>query len=159
METDELMLNLLTELVEGRNAFLARGMNRITPQNRDALASRFFINELCYLELSNRIFQNHIRNSNAANAAATLLSLNIPANFMEPVTVRPTAEQITNGTETVEDILPGTMCAVCQESVTENALKIVHCNHTYHRNCLESWFTMSPRCPVCRHDIREGPAN
>lgn len=152
-----MMLHLLSELVEGRNAFLSRGINRLSPAHRDALTSRFFLNELCYLEISNRVFQNYIRNS--TNAAATLLTLNIPTNFMEPVAVRPTAQQITTATEDVTDIANGTVCAICQDAMTETATRIRHCTHTYHRNCLESWFTMSPRCPVCRHDIREGPAN
>lgn len=153
-----MMLHLLTELIQGRNTFLSRGMNRLG-DHRDALVNRFLLNELCYLEISNRIFQNHIRNSNAANAAATLLTLNIPANFMDPVTIRPTAQQIVNATAEVEQAPAGTECAICQEAMNGNATRITHCNHIYHRNCIEQWFTMSPRCPVCRHDIREDSAN
>jgi hypothetical protein len=160
MEPEEMMLGLLGELVEGRNAFLTRGLNRISVQHRDAITSRFFLNELCYLEIANRVFQNHVRNQNAAgNAAATLLTLNIPTNFLDPVTVRPTAEQITTATEDMPEVPAGSVCAICQDAMTTTMTRIRHCNHTYHRNCLESWFTMSPRCPVCRHDIRGGPAN
>jgi hypothetical protein len=159
MEPEEMMLGLLGELVEGRNAFLSRGLNRISVEHRDALTSRFFLNELCYLEIANRVFQNHVRNQNAGNAAATLLTLNIPTNFLDPVTVRPTAEQITTATEDMAEVPAGSVCAVCQDAMTAGVTRIRHCNHTYHRNCLESWFTMSPRCPVCRHDIRGDPAN
>ena len=153
-----MMLALLTELVEGRNLFLSRGMNRLSNTHRDALASRFFLNELCYLEIANRVFQNHVRNQ-SVNAAATLLSLNIPTNFMDPVAIRPTAQQITAATESVPQPLADTTCPICQEALTSNAVRIRHCNHTYHQNCLDSWFTMSVRCPVCRYDVRGGPAD
>lgn len=150
-----MMLGLLSEMVEGRNIFLSRGLNRMSTTHRDALASRFFLNELCYLEIANRLFQNHIR-TQSVNVATTLLSLNIPTNFMEPVSVRPTAEQITAATEAVPQILPDTSCPICQDALTANAVRIRHCNHTYHQSCLDSWFTMSVRCPVCRYDVRGG---
>lgn len=153
-----MMLALLAELVEGRNLFLNRGLNRISNTHRDALTSRFFLNELCYLEIANRVFQNHIRNQ-SVNAAATLLSLNVPTNFMDPVVIRPTAEQIADATEAVAQPLANTICPICQDALTNNATRITHCNHTYHQTCLDSWFTMSVRCPVCRHDIRGGQAN
>lgn len=155
MDTEAMMLGLLAELVDGRNTFLQRGMNRISVEHRDALVSRFFLNELCYLEIANRVFQNHIRNQ-SVNAAATLLSLNIPTNFMDPVVIRPTQQQITAATEVIAEPLAGTTCPICQDALTTDATRITHCNHTYHRNCLDSWFTMSVRCPVCRYDVRGG---
>lgn len=154
-----MMLHILSSVVDGRNAFLSRGLNRLSNDHRDALTSRYFLNELCILEISNRIFQNHIRNQNTANAAATLLTMNIPLNFMDPVAIRPTAQQIAAATEDVEEVSAGTVCAICQDSISGTMTRIQHCSHSYHRNCLESWFTMSPRCPVCRHDIRGDPAN
>lgn len=157
MEPEEMMIGLLSELIEGRNAFLSRGLNRISVDHRDALTSRFFLNELCYLEIANRVFQNHIRNQ-TVNAAATILSLSVPTNFMDPVAVRPTAAQITAATEDVATPLAGTTCPVCQDALTSNAVRIRHCNHSYHRSCLDSWFTMSVRCPVCRYDVRGGQA-
>jgi L-lysine 2,3-aminomutase len=157
MEAEQMMLALLAELVEGRNLFLTRGINRISTTHRDALTSRFFLNELCYLEIANRVFQNHVR-TQSVNAAATLLTLNIPTNFMDPVAIRPTAEQITAATASVPQPLADTTCPICQDALTSNATRITHCNHTYHQTCLDSWFTMSVRCPVCRYDIRGGQA-
>jgi hypothetical protein len=153
-----MMLALLGELIEGRNHFLSRGLNRIGSAHRDALVSRFFLNELCYLEVANRVFQNHIRNQ-TVNAAATLLSVNIPTNFMDPVAVHPTTEQIAAATEAVPQPLADTTCPICQDALTSTAVRIRHCNHTYHQNCLDSWFTMSVRCPVCRYDVRGGQTN
>jgi hypothetical protein len=154
METEDVVLHLLNEMIEGRNAFFSRTINRITPTHRDALTSRFFMNELCYLEIANRVFQSSVRNRNVA--ASTLLSMTIPLNFLDPVAVHPTAQQIAAATATVPTPLAGTNCPICQDALTENAVRITHCNHTYHQACLDSWLTMSVRCPVCRYDIR-GP--
>lgn len=146
------MLALLGELVEGRNMFLQRGINRISPAHRDAVASRFFLNELVYLEIANRVFLNSTRREHAA--ASTLLTMNIPLNFLEPITVHPTAAQITEATSVMTEVPTGSTCPICQDALTTNATRITHCNHSYHTTCLNSWFTMSVRCPVCRYDIR-----
>jgi hypothetical protein len=36
----------------------------------------------------------------------------------------------------------------------ECATRIRHCGHCFHSGCIGEWFSMNPRCPVCRHDIR-----
>jgi len=54
------------------------------------------------------------------------------------------------------EIQASSTCPICQDALTNNATRITHCNHAYHTTCLNSWFTMSVRCPVCRYDIRGG---
>lgn len=78
---------------------------------------------------------------------------NFMRSFMEPVQVRPTREQVTAATENHIQVTD-TTCAICQEGVT-CATRIRHCGHSFHSRCIGEWFTMNPRCPVCRHDIRE----
>jgi hypothetical protein len=82
----------------------------------------------------------------------------IPQN-LTPVIVAPTIDQIAAATEirmasTADETIN---CSVCQESVVDGqALRSInHCGHTFHRNCIDTWFRTSVRCPVCRHDIRE----
>jgi hypothetical protein len=145
---EESLVNLLASLVEGRNEWIDR-MNRST--NRDGLFNTLMLNELRYLELINRIHQNHIRSTAAATA---LLTLAMPQNFTDPVTVSPSAAQIERATVVVSDPPANTTCAICQENVTQNATQIRHCGHMYHRDCFNQWFSMSARCPVCRHDVR-----
>jgi hypothetical protein len=78
---------------------------------------------------------------------------NFLRNFLDPVPVVPTAEQIRAATE--NDIhTVDTTCAICQEVVT-SATRIRHCGHCFHSQCIQEWFTMNTRCPVCRHDIRD----
>lgn len=78
---------------------------------------------------------------------------NFIRSFMEPVQVIPTREQITAATENHIQATD-TTCAICQEGVT-CATRIRDCGHYFHSQCILEWFTMNPRCPVCRHDIRE----
>jgi hypothetical protein len=74
-------------------------------------------------------------------------------NFFDPVPVYPTAAQIANAVET-RVAVADTTCAICQEAVTLGT-RLRHCGHCFHGTCIAQWFTMSTRCPVCRHDIRQ----
>jgi hypothetical protein len=153
---EEALVNLLATLIEGRNGWIER-MNRFT--NRDGIFNTLMLNELRYLELINRIHQSHIRTTAAATA---LLTLAMPQNFSDPVIISPTAVQIERATVVVTEPPANTTCAICQENVTHNATQIRQCSHMYHRDCFNQWFSMSARCPVCRHDVRTpivaGPA-
>lgn len=81
------------------------------------------------------------------------------AEAFAPVVVRPTQEQIDAASAlrgaTIEDETEA--CAVCQENYTEGQAirSLNHCNHNFHRNCIDPWFERNVHCPVCRHDIRE----
>lgn len=82
-----------------------------------------------------------------------------PNSFMEPVIVRPTAEQIESGS-TRAFPLEDTTCAICQDSIPVNqmARRLNVCGHTFHISCIDQWFGRDVRCPTCRHDIRETAA-
>lgn len=83
------------------------------------------------------------------------------SEFMEPVSVRPTSQQIQTATlltsvEPAADVV----CSICQDhtSPTPNETEwryIRHCSHGFHRSCIDQWFQQNVRCPVCRYDIRE----
>ena len=137
-------------IIEGRNQFFSRTINLVRPPTRDAILSRFMLNEMCLIEMTNRIHQQSMR---ASQAAASLI-FNLPSNFLDPIPVAPSTAQITSGTEEVANPPADTQCAICQDSVTADATRIRSCGHMYHRGCLSNWLTMSVRCPVCRHDIR-----
>lgn len=126
----------------------------------------------------NHIVAAHMRNTSQLLAILRMLAsprpsrmermvmnMNIPLNslldpssnfmraFLEPVTVAPTVAQI----EAAVDNHVGTTdttCTICQENVT-CATRIRACGHAFHSNCIREWFSMNPRCPVCRHDIRD----
>jgi hypothetical protein len=147
---DEQVLELLEQMIEGRNQFFNRG--GIVPHNqRAAMMSRFMLNEVCYLEMINRIFQHHSRNQ----LASTILTFALPNNnFSDPVAVVPTQAQITSSLENIVSTTAN--CAICQDAISSGGCRIRQCGHVYHRSCILSWFALNVRCPVCRHDIREG---
>jgi hypothetical protein len=76
--------------------------------------------------------------------------------FMEPVIVRPTAEQISAMTTLTTAVADGT-CAICQDefSGASERRSLNFCHHTFHRGCIDTWFQTNVHCPVCRHDIRD----
>jgi hypothetical protein len=80
------------------------------------------------------------------------LSGNALRNFLDPVPVVPSRDEVSRATDTAVDVT-NTVCAICQESVT-TATRIRQCGHCFHGDCIGQWLAMNPRCPVCRHDIR-----
>ena len=80
--------------------------------------------------------------------------------FSEPVPVRPTAAQV--NAATTEDIVAEdegeeNTCAICQDDIAVGTTMrtINHCNHAFHKQCIDIWFAQNVHCPVCRHDIRD----
>lgn len=78
--------------------------------------------------------------------------------FLQPVEVRPTPEQIAANT-TVGNLVSDTdhSCAICQDSLTaeQEGRKLNACGHWFHKACIDTWLNTNVHCPVCRHDIRE----
>jgi hypothetical protein len=79
-------------------------------------------------------------------------------NFLDQtVTVHPTADQIHH--HTTLTTAPRTMddnCAICQDPIElGQQMRILnYCTHSFHTNCIDTWFTTHVTCPTCRHDIR-----
>jgi hypothetical protein len=112
---------------------------------------------------------------NAFIANALLSLLNIPTTqltrqfnvinrgipmdqFLQPVVVHPTAEQIAANT-TLGNLVSDTdhACAICQDALTseQEGRKLNACGHWFHKQCIDTWLERDVHCPVCRHDIRE----
>ena len=78
--------------------------------------------------------------------------------FLQPVVVRPTPEQIANNTtigNLVSDVEQA--CAICQDTLSpeQEGRKLNACSHWFHKSCIDTWLERDVHCPVCRHDIRE----
>lgn len=82
----------------------------------------------------------------------------VAPNFMSPVVVRPSEEQIAAGSRVdFVGAVPDTQCAICQAGfeIGEERRTLTHCDHEFHRACIDPWFQQNVHCPVCRHDIRD----
>jgi hypothetical protein len=103
-------------------------------------------------------------------------------NLYQDVVVVPTTSQIDDNTDLVDDadIAEDTICSICQhhvyqeqsgspdsnsssestetnsteESTTQTQWRRLHCDHEFHKPCVDRWFTQSVFCPVCRYDVR-----
>lgn len=120
--------------------------------------------------------ENEENERDAANtliANALLSLLNLPAGtltrnytlrspnmdqFLQPVVIRPTPEQIDANT-TVGNLVSDVenTCAICQDALTsdQEGRKLNACSHWFHKGCIDTWLASNVHCPVCRHDIRE----
>lgn len=91
------------------------------------------------------------------NIVNLLYPVNTPTNrnFLQPVVVSPTQEQITNATSIVELSTNTEICIICQDTMSDGSIRrINHCRHTFHDICIQRHFNNSVRCPICRFDIR-----
>ena len=43
-------------------------------------------------------------------------------------------------------------CSICLSKIYKQKIKL-KCNHFYHKECIEKWFTKNNSCPVCRKEI------
>lgn len=104
--------------------------------------------------------------ANYGEVLASLLNLGteitIDESFMEPVTVAPSQEQveaatILRGANTADE---SSTCSICQDAFASGHAirRIRHCNHEFHRGCIDTWFQSNTHCPMCRWDIREAVA-
>ena len=77
-------------------------------------------------------------------------------NSLEPIIVRPSAQQIEEASSIVEVSNSQNSCAICQEHMNPNdrIRRLNQCRHMFHNQCIMTAFQSSVRCPVCRHDIR-----
>ena len=136
-------LEILRNLSTARAEFFARAAMY---RRRDQLTRQFLETEVAYMDTMVR-----------QQPVTITFPINIPANFMEPVPVLPTQQQIAN--EVLDHISSSQQtCSICQDSIVSDGVKLRVCQHVYHRSCIQTWFGASVRCPVCRRDIREDPA-
>ena len=82
------------------------------------------------------------------------LSGNVLRNFLDPVPVVATPEQISAAVQTNVQTLANDTCSICRD-VMNSASRLRSCGHCFHPECINQWLGMNTRCPVCRHDIRD----
>ena len=117
-----------------------------------------FFNRNDILSFNNRYNypQIHIQRFNPNN----LFNHN-ESDFLNPVIIRPSRQQINNAVETSEfsEITNpiNTSCPITLSVFlpSSDVSKIKYCGHIFSKNELDNWFRENTKCPVCRYDIRD----
>jgi hypothetical protein len=142
------VLDVLNSMLETDRAFLQN--LRFLSSGREELLSTQQRNTAAILAIL-RVYMTS--NTTTYTIPITLpRGMGLPTGWDEPVVVRPTADQISAATTPIE--ISDCACAICQEEIDGSAMRIRHCQHTFHNTCIAEWFTRSVHCPNCRHDIR-----
>jgi hypothetical protein len=138
-------------------------------ENDNTITATFRITESSPIAPS--IFTNLIQPQEDTRLAQTLFSLlGLPiqtptqsqnANlfwnqFLQPIPVAPTPEQIRQYTTVGEVPTNIEVCIICQDNfeISRQGRLLNACGHWFHQNCIDTWFQRNVRCPICRHDIR-----
>ena len=131
-------------------------------------ARRYAIDRIAHWENRSEIARTMLeQEARVLTLAGTLLNRQrIPLTITFPmdlsnldnVIVAPTDAQVAH------ELVPLTAssaqtCSICQDSIQTDGCQLRGCQHAYHRDCIEVWFSTSVRCPVCRRDIRGDQAS
>ena len=47
-------------------------------------------------------------------------------------------------------------CCICMEDWIEgDSLRVLKCNHTFHRDCCDQWLLINNTCPICRDVVAQ----
>ena len=85
---------------------------------------------------------------------------NILADFLNPVVISPTSQQIEVATRNVRygnitRPLNESCCFTLETFREDDVVTMIrHCQHIFSRESLQNWFRSNYRCPICRYDIR-----
>ena len=89
---------------------------------------------------------------------ANMYSSSIEEFLQQNVVVAPTEDELMRSTivhMSEEDYSDA--CSICIDNIEKHQelRTIFHCMHTFHKECIDTWFKENVKCPMCRHDIRE----
>ena len=149
-DNDVDVLDIIQEIMQTERSF--HGIVRfLDGSTRNQLVAAHIRNTNNAMTLVRQYMQTETQNPFVVNIP---LRMDMSGNFFDPVPVVPTQEQVNAALENHIQVAD-TVCSICQEGVT-CASRIRSCGHCFHGDCIRQWFTMNPRCPMCRVDIRDG---
>ena len=44
-------------------------------------------------------------------------------------------------------------CIICQDDIYLDIIRTLQCSHSFHIECIDTWFTENNKCPQCRFEI------
>jgi hypothetical protein len=150
MEDNDIdVLNVIQEIMETERSFHAI-VRFLDGGTRNQLVAAQMRNTNNAMSLVRQYMQSETRQNLVVNIP---LQMDLSGNFFDPIPVVPTQQQINSALENHIQVNE-TVCSICQENVT-CASRIRSCGHCFHGDCIRQWFSMNPRCPMCRVDIRD----
>jgi hypothetical protein len=48
------------------------------------------------------------------------------------------------------ELLRKERCLICQDSMVQDRLVVLPCNHAFHEQCINRWNTIRSLCPLCK---------
>lgn len=81
-----------------------------------------------------------------------------PLNELNEINEGLTQDEINRVThiEVHSDVIPERdgECPICFDDYSGNDLRVINnCNHAFHSECIERWFTGNRTCPICRANV------
>lgn len=161
----------VTSSLNNLNGIRRNTLSSPSTQVRSRLSSTFSSNPTSIFPYSLSSFQSSSSNrSSVPSISEQILTglftsmlggtdeLTINLQNLEPVPIRPTAQQLSEHTTMHTSIRHyDDNCAICQDPIEEGqeVCTLNYCVHTFHQDCIRPWFENHVTCPTCRHDIRE----
>jgi uncharacterized Zn finger protein (UPF0148 family) len=121
--------------------------------------NRIYINNIPYI-IENVEYFNTTASTNTNTNQNQNHYREILQSFLDPITVRPTENQISSATRNINyGLIENPLNLSCPISLEtfesdNDVTQIVHCGHIFNEDSLNQWFQSNVRCPVCRYDIR-----
>ena len=51
-------------------------------------------------------------------------------------------------------------CVICQEDFSKrDKIRVLQCDHHFHKKCIDKWFESSCRCPLCNNNLNKQDEN
>jgi|APCry1669190591_1035303.scaffolds.fasta_scaffold24036_2 RING-H2 zinc finger domain len=113
------------------------------------------------LAYGNLIRNNHFRRRLRPNNHFVHLDYNTLVE-LEPVVIQLISDTMIRKTCVTINENKSNFCVICQEFIKERdffdldscIIRILSCQHVFHIDCIDRWFSKNYRCPTCKKDIR-----
>ena len=145
---DQVIISIMARLSLTRSTVYSVEFLSLIPEaHRMTTLTNFFNSETQFFNLIQSIEQHQL------NSTANII-LSWANQPLLPVIVTATPERI-NEVVVAHTPAEESNCAVCQDVIATNGVRLQTCNHLFHNDCIRTWFNSSVKCPVCLQDIRE----
>jgi hypothetical protein len=80
-------------------------------------------------------------------------------NVLVPVKNKEEAYTIIEESDDDEIISNSSSCAICLDKPENKQFVRTTCNHVYCKDCIDKWFEMNSKCPICKKNFNDVESN